>query len=112
MVYRMSGLQERIAEMKRFALFMLVLAFCTHCTNGRTPSTIEDEGQTKTSATASQQQARTRTTQRAPSLVQDDSDFLAEPLPRVVVTQRNDYNVTLELQAWLDNERVHVKKTT
>ncbi|MDX2451625.1 hypothetical protein [Desulfosarcina sp.] len=51
--------------MKRFALFMLVLAFCTHCTNGRTPSTIEDVGQTKTSATASQQQSRTGTAQRA-----------------------------------------------
>ena len=35
---------------------------------------------------------------------------MAEPLPRVVVTQLNDYNVTLELQAWLDNERDHVKK--
>lgn len=45
------------------------------------------------------------------SLVQDDPDFLAEPLPRVVVTQLNDYNVTLELQAWLDNEREHVKKS-
>lgn len=45
------------------------------------------------------------------SLVQDDPDFLAEPLPRVVVTQLNDYNVTLELQVWLDNEREHVKKS-
>ena len=45
------------------------------------------------------------------SLVQDDPDFMAEPLPRVVVTQLNDYNVTMELQVWLDNERDHVKKS-
>ncbi len=51
--------------MKRFALFMLVLTFCTHCTNGRKPSTIEDVGQIKTRATASQQQTRTGTAQRA-----------------------------------------------
>lgn len=62
---RVSGLQERISEMKRFAFFMLVLTFCTHCTNGRTPSTIEDAGQPKTSATASQQHTRTGTAQRA-----------------------------------------------
>jgi small conductance mechanosensitive channel len=36
---------------------------------------------------------------------------MAEPLPRVVLTQLNDYNVTLELQAWLENEREHVKKS-
>lgn len=45
------------------------------------------------------------------SLVQDDADYIAKPLPRVVVTQLNDYNVTMELQAWLDNEREHVKKS-
>jgi small conductance mechanosensitive channel len=45
------------------------------------------------------------------SLVQEDADYMAEPLPRVVVTQLNDYNVTLELQAWLENEREHVKKS-
>ena len=33
-----------------------------------------------------------------------------EPPPRVVVTQLNDYNVTLELQAWLDDEKQHVEK--
>ncbi len=44
------------------------------------------------------------------SLVQDDPDYLSEPLPRVVVTQLNDYNVTMELQTWLNNERDHVKK--
>lgn len=45
------------------------------------------------------------------SLVQEDADYMAEPLPSVVVTQLNDYNITLELQAWLENEREHVKKS-
>ena len=45
------------------------------------------------------------------SLVQGDSDYMTKPLPRVVVTQLNDYNVTLELQAWIDNERQHVRKS-
>ncbi|MEO0540111.1 MAG: mechanosensitive ion channel family protein [Cyanobacteria bacterium P01_A01_bin.105] len=42
------------------------------------------------------------------SLVQDNPAFLREPPPRVVVTALNDYNVALQLQAWLDNEREHV----
>jgi small conductance mechanosensitive channel len=33
---------------------------------------------------------------------------MTEPAPRVIVTQLNDYNVAMELQAWLDNERDHV----
>jgi small conductance mechanosensitive channel len=37
-----------------------------------------------------------------------DPAFLAEPPPRVIVTQLNDYNVAVELQAWLRNERAHV----
>ncbi|BBO69657.1 hypothetical protein DSCA_35870 [Desulfosarcina alkanivorans] len=45
------------------------------------------------------------------SLVQDDPDYMVEPLPRVVVTQLHDYNVTLELQAWIENERQHVRKS-
>ena len=28
----------------------------------------------------------------------------------MVVTQLNDYNVMLELQAWIDNERQHIQK--
>jgi small conductance mechanosensitive channel len=44
------------------------------------------------------------------SLVQNDLDFMAEPFPIVVVTQLNDYNVTLELRAWLTDERQHVHK--
>ena len=44
------------------------------------------------------------------SLVQNDLDYMAEPLPSVVVTQLNDYNVMLELRAWLKDERQHVQK--
>lgn len=43
-------------------------------------------------------------------LVKGNSDFLQDPVPRVVVTALNDYNVALALQAWLDNEREHVAK--
>ena len=43
-------------------------------------------------------------------LVKDDSAFLSEPGPRVVVTALNDYNLAIELQAWLDDERRHVEK--
>jgi small conductance mechanosensitive channel len=42
-------------------------------------------------------------------LVKDDPDFLRQPEPRVVVTSLNDYNVAVELQAWLKNERNHVE---
>jgi len=44
------------------------------------------------------------------SLVKENPDFLKAPAPRVVVTELNDYNVALELQVWLDNERQHVEK--
>jgi small conductance mechanosensitive channel len=43
-------------------------------------------------------------------LVQNDAAYMKEPPPRVVVTQLNDYNVVLELQAWLDDERQHIQK--
>ncbi|MFN2253803.1 MAG: mechanosensitive ion channel family protein, partial [Candidatus Promineifilaceae bacterium] len=42
--------------------------------------------------------------------VAQDPDFMTEPAPRVIVTQLNDYNVAMELQAWLDNEREHVDR--
>lgn len=42
------------------------------------------------------------------SLVDGDPAFLREPEPRVVVTALNDYNVALELQAWIVNERDHI----
>jgi small conductance mechanosensitive channel len=41
-------------------------------------------------------------------LVADNPDYLAEPPPRVVVTALNDYNVAMELQAWIRDERTHV----
>jgi small conductance mechanosensitive channel len=44
------------------------------------------------------------------SLVQNDPDYMPEPSPRVVVTQLNDYNVAIELRAWLEDERRHVEK--
>jgi len=44
------------------------------------------------------------------ALVRDDPDYLTEPAPRVVVTELNDYNITLELHAWIDDERQHVQK--
>jgi len=40
--------------------------------------------------------------------VRHDSNFMQDPPPRVIVTQLNDYNVAVELQAWLENERQHV----
>jgi len=43
-------------------------------------------------------------------LVIDDPEYLKEPAPRVVVQQLNDYNVAIELQAWLKDERQHVEK--
>ena len=42
--------------------------------------------------------------------VLNDPAYLQEPPPRVMVTQLNDYNVAVELQAWLDNERDHVEQ--
>ena len=43
-------------------------------------------------------------------LVDDDPEYLNSPAPRVVVQQLNDYNVALELQAWLKDGRKHVEK--
>jgi small conductance mechanosensitive channel len=40
--------------------------------------------------------------------VTQDPNFMQDPPPRVIVTQLNDYNVAVELQAWLKNERQHV----
>jgi small conductance mechanosensitive channel len=42
-------------------------------------------------------------------IVAEDPEYLQEPAPRVVITQLNDYNVALELQAWIQNERRHVE---
>ena len=43
-------------------------------------------------------------------LVDHDPDYLKTPPPRIVVTALNDYNIALELQVWLDDERQHVEK--
>jgi len=43
-------------------------------------------------------------------VIQDDPDYLQEPPARVVITQLNDYNVALELQAWIKDERIHIEK--
>lgn len=38
-----------------------------------------------------------------------DDRFMADPSPRVVVRALNDYNVLVELQAWIYHERTHVE---
>ena len=43
-------------------------------------------------------------------ILNNDNDYLEEPAPRVIVTQLNDYNVAIELQAWIKDERSHVEK--
>ncbi|NJC97551.1 MAG: mechanosensitive ion channel protein MscS [Anaerolineales bacterium] len=43
-------------------------------------------------------------------LVDDNPEYLNDPAPRVIVKALNDYNVALELQAWLKDERQHVEK--
>ena len=40
----------------------------------------------------------------------DNPAYLDDPKPRVVVVKLNDYNVALELQAWLENERDHIQQ--
>jgi small conductance mechanosensitive channel len=42
-------------------------------------------------------------------VVSGKDEFLARPAPRVVVTSLNDYNIALELQVWLEDERQHVE---
>jgi len=42
-------------------------------------------------------------------LVRDDRRFLDTPPPATVVTALNDYNVQLQLRAWLDDEREHIE---
>lgn len=46
------------------------------------------------------------------SVIGDDPAYLTKPPARVVVTQLNDYNVAVELQAWIKDERSHVEKRT
>jgi len=44
------------------------------------------------------------------NVVNSNSSYLQDPPARVVVTHLNDYNVTIELQAWLDDERNHLEE--
>ena len=39
-----------------------------------------------------------------------DPDFLHDPAPSVVVTSLGDYFIQVELRAWIDNERLHLRK--
>ena len=43
-------------------------------------------------------------------IIANDPDYLTEPPARVVITHLNDYNVALELQAWIKDERTHIEK--
>lgn len=42
------------------------------------------------------------------STVSGDERFMKDPAPRMVVEALNDYNVGVELQAWIFDERAHV----
>jgi len=43
-------------------------------------------------------------------LVDDNLEYLKDPAPRVIVAALNDYNIALELQAWLKDERQHIEE--
>jgi len=45
-------------------------------------------------------------------VIKDDPAYLDDPAARVILTQLNDYNVAVELQAWIKDERSHVEKRT
>ena len=49
-----------------------------------------------------------RVRQTALSVCSHDPRLTTEPPPVVVVTALNDYNIALELRAWLDDEKQHV----
>lgn len=43
-------------------------------------------------------------------VIREDDAYLADPPPRMVVRALNDYNVEVELQAWLKNETDHIAR--
>lgn len=45
------------------------------------------------------------------STVRDDPRFMQSPPPSVVVMALNDYNIALQLQAWIHDERAHIPVT-
>lgn len=53
-----------------------------------------------------------RVRELALGVIAEDGRFMDEPAPTVVVMVLGDYNVTLELRAWLDEERVHIVAKT
>lgn len=44
------------------------------------------------------------------TLVEEDEEYLRDPRPSMVVTVLGDYNVEVELRAWLREEKDHIKK--
>lgn len=50
--------------------------------------------------------------QVALGVITDDGRFMSDPAPAVVVTVLGDYNITLELRVWLDEERMHIVAET
>jgi len=40
----------------------------------------------------------------------DERSVMTDPAPRVVVEELNDYNILLELQVWIENEREHISE--
>lgn len=44
------------------------------------------------------------------AMVRGQSGFLSAPPPQVIVKSLNDYNIGIELQVWLDNEREHIDR--
>jgi small conductance mechanosensitive channel len=45
------------------------------------------------------------------ALVSVDPDIISNPTPRVAVIALNDYNVALQLQVWIEDEKQHISKT-
>lgn len=42
--------------------------------------------------------------------LENDPEIMDDPPPRVVVTELGDYNNTVEIQVWIDDERTHAEK--
>jgi small conductance mechanosensitive channel len=43
-------------------------------------------------------------------LTRDPAIYMAEPAPEVVVTSLNDYNLALQLRAWIHDEKQHIAR--
>lgn len=42
-------------------------------------------------------------------MIRNNPSYLLDPVPKVIVSQLNDYNVVIELQVWLNTEREHIR---